>query len=355
MKAARAFTSLLAPDIERYLTVKQALGREYDGVRRVLAHVDHFLSPGGRDLTPVTFAGWCLTLQPGAPGHSAPSLHGDGGAPALGHCQSGPSRAHVTVAARKPPPGDRDLYTTGLRLGELVRLKWRDYDPHERTLLIRDSKFHKSRLVPVSVDSAREVDQHLAVRRIRQLAVSPDSALLWHHTRRGTAHTGTGLSHAIRPRLRAAQICTETGRVPRLHDFRHTFAIQALLRWYRAGADVDAKLPLLATYMGHVSIVSTEYYLQFVEPLATFASTPFAVTETRLSCCCASLPPASDAQCPSWISTILVLKKCSSSYTISKSAATISWRPATCGSRRFTHSFGTVRPSTLTEWSNASG
>jgi integrase/recombinase XerD len=49
-----------------------------------------------------------------------------------------------------------------------------------------------------------------------------------------------------------------------------------LLRWYRAGADVNAKLPLLATYMGHVSIVSTEYYLQFVEPLATFASDRFA-------------------------------------------------------------------------------
>ena len=78
------------------------------------------------------------------------------------------------------------------------------------------------------------------------------------------------------PLLRAAQISTETGRVPRLHDLRHTFAVQALLRWYRAGADVNAKLPLLATYMGHVSIVSTEYYLQFVGPLATLASERFA-------------------------------------------------------------------------------
>jgi integrase len=64
--------------------------------------------------------------------------------------------------------------------------------------------------------------------------------------------------------------------VPRLHDFRHTFAIEALLRWYRAEVDITAKLPLLATYMGHVSIVSTEYYLQFIEPLATLASDRFA-------------------------------------------------------------------------------
>jgi integrase len=158
----------------------------------------------------------------------------------------------------------------------LVRLTFGDYDPPSQTLLIRDSKFHTSRLVPLSTDGAREIDWYLVVRRTRQLAVSPESPLLWHHTRRGTAYTGAGLGHAIRPLLRAAHIRTETGRTPRVHDFRHTFAIEALLRWYRAGANVNAKLPLLATYMGHVSIVSTEYYLQFVEPLATLASERFA-------------------------------------------------------------------------------
>ena len=63
MKAPRAFTSLLAPDIVRYLTVKHALGREYDGVSRVLAHIDHFLMTRGGELTPATFAGWSRTLQ----------------------------------------------------------------------------------------------------------------------------------------------------------------------------------------------------------------------------------------------------------------------------------------------------
>jgi hypothetical protein len=68
MKAAAGFASLMAPDIERYLTLKQALGREYDGVRRVLAHVDMFVTTRGGDLTSDTFAGWCLTLQHLAPG-----------------------------------------------------------------------------------------------------------------------------------------------------------------------------------------------------------------------------------------------------------------------------------------------
>jgi integrase/recombinase XerD len=313
MKAPRAFTSLLAPDMERYLAVKQALGREYDGVRRVLVHVDDFVTTRGGDLTPDTFAGWCLTLQ-----HLASGTRRHGMRVVRNFClyrRRGVPAAFVPDARLFPPdhqvvrphlftegevlrlldlvqalppaptsPLRREnlrlaiviLYTTGLRLGELVRLLLSDYDPRERTLLIRDSKFHKSRLVPLSMDGAREIDRYLSIRRTRQLAISPDSALLWHHTRRGSAYTGTGLGHAIRPLLRAAQIRTQTGRVPRLHDFRHTFAVQALLRWYRSSADVNAKLPLLATYMGHVSIVSTEYYLQFVEPLATFASDRFA-------------------------------------------------------------------------------
>jgi integrase/recombinase XerD len=313
MRAARAFTSLLAPDIVRYLTVKQALGREYDGVRRVLAHVDHFVTTRGGDLTPASFASWCLTLQHLASGTRRRRmqivrnfcLYRRRGVPAAFipderlfppehqvvrpylFTESEVLRVLDRVNALAPAPTSpvrREnlhlaiviLYTTGLRLGELVRLVLRDYDAHERTLLIRDSKFHKSRLVPLSLDVAREIDRYLAIRQTRQLAITPDSALLWHRTRRGTAYTGTGLSHAIRPLLRAAQIRTETGRVPRLHDLRHTFAVQALLRWYGAGADVNAKLPLLATYMGHVSIVSTEYYLKFVEPLATFASERFA-------------------------------------------------------------------------------
>src|SRR2546429_2044558 len=80
----------------------------------------------------------------------------------------------------------------------------------------------------------------------------------------------------MRALFRKAAIRTSTGRSPRTHDFRHGFALAALLRWYRAGVDVQTKLPSLATYMGHVSIVSTAYYLHFVEPLAAAASARFA-------------------------------------------------------------------------------
>jgi integrase/recombinase XerD len=313
MKAAVAFTSLMAPHIERYLTLKQALGREYDGVRRVLAHVDQFVTTHGSDLTSETFAKWCLTLQPLASGTRRGRmwvvrnfcLYRRRCEPAsfLPDSRLFPPRHQVVrphlftdaevvrllaaicaLPAAPTSPFRREnlrlavvlLYTTGLRLGELVRLALGDYDPREHTLLIRNSKFHKSRLMPMSIDGTREIDRYLAARRKRQIGISPESPLLWHNTRRGSAYTGTGLTNAIRPLLRVAQIRTKTGRVPRVHDFRHTFAQQALLRWYRTGANVQAKLPVLATYMGHVSIASTEYYLKFLEPLGASASKRFA-------------------------------------------------------------------------------
>ena len=100
-----------------------------------------------------------------------------------------------------------------------------------------------------------------------------DSPLLWHRHR---GYSGGGLGTAVRALFRHADIRSATGQLPRTHDFRHAFAVTVLLRWYRAGVDVQAKLPFLAHYMGHVSVVSTAYYLQFVEPLAAAASTRFA-------------------------------------------------------------------------------
>jgi integrase len=90
------------------------------------------------------------------------------------------------------------------------------------------------------------------------------------------SYTGVGVGTAFRQLLMHTGIRTPEGRWPRIHDLRHTFAVHALARWYRTGADVQAELPLLATYMGHVSIVSTAYYLPFVEPLRALATARFA-------------------------------------------------------------------------------
>ena len=167
------------------------------------------------------------------------------------------------------------LYTAGLRRGELVRLLLSDYIRTERTLHVRESKFHKSRYVPLSADACAELETYLARRRALRLPMQPDSSLLWNAYCGGGPYTGAGLAQGIRELLRAANVRRQDGSIPRVHDLRFTFAVHALVRWYRAGVNVQNKLPMLAAYMGHVSIVSTEYYLPFVPELSTEASSQF--------------------------------------------------------------------------------
>lgn len=162
-----------------------------------------------------------------------------------------------------------------MRRGELLRLTLADADPAAGVLRIRESKFHKSRFVPPSPDACRELRTYLRQRLAPSLSVTPDSPLLCNCTRGLRAYTGTGLSRGLQLLIRSANVQSTDGRRPRIHDFRHSFAVGALLRWYRQGADVQSNLPKLAMYMGHVSIVSTAYYLKWMPEIAVAASDPF--------------------------------------------------------------------------------
>ena len=92
---------------------------------------------------------------------------------------------------------------------------------------------------------------------------------------RDSSYTGERLYKNLRILFARAGIKTADGRLPRVHDFRHSCAVNALIRWYRAGVDVEARLPLLATWLGHVSIFSTYHYLHFVEDLRLAANSRF--------------------------------------------------------------------------------
>jgi integrase/recombinase XerD len=139
-------------------------------------------------------------------------------------------------------------------------------------LRIRESKFHKYRIVPLSKDASRELRAYLSKRHQTPFGCSADSPLLCHVKGGVRGYTGTGLRDGILGLFRSAKVHASDGRTPRVHDFRHSFAVGALLRWYRQGADVQSNLPKLAMYMGHVSIVSTAYYLRWVPELAAAAS-----------------------------------------------------------------------------------
>lgn len=314
MNAPVACSSVLSPVIARFLTLKQALGRDYDGERRVLARLDAFLAstaPGGADLTPATFNAWCQTLSHLRSGvrrsrmrvvrnlclyrhRTEPNCFVPD--PALFPPLHQPVRPYLfteaevgrllqATAALTPTAGSPLrpavlrlglvlLYTAGLRRGELLRLCLGDLDLVEHTLWVRTSKFHKSRLLPLSSDAFGELERYLEVRRAASLPGDSAAPLLCHRQRGGPGYGGTGLRGGLCHLLSVTGIRTPAGRLPRIHDFRHSFAVRALLRWYQAGADVQAKLPLLATYMGHVSIASTEYYLPFVTDLAAAAGEP---------------------------------------------------------------------------------
>lgn len=167
------------------------------------------------------------------------------------------------------------LYTAGLRRGELLRLTLADADPTAGVLRIRESKFHKSRFVPLSPDACSELRAYLRQRLAPPLSAAPDSPLLCNCTRGQRAYTGTGLSRGLKLLIRSANVQSTDRRRPRIHDFRHSFAVGALLRWYQQGADVQSNLPKLAMYMGHVSIVSTAYYLKWIPDIAVAASDRF--------------------------------------------------------------------------------
>ena len=166
------------------------------------------------------------------------------------------------------------LYTSGLRRGEIVRLTLGNVDAQAGVLRIRDSKFHKSRWVPLSPSATRELQRYLRVRRQAGFDRRPEAPLFCTIT--GGAYGGVAFRARFIALCKMAGVRRSDGRCPRLHDMRHSFAVGALLRWYENGEDVQVALPRLAMYMGHISIASTAYYLRLTPAVMQRASERFA-------------------------------------------------------------------------------
>lgn len=156
------------------------------------------------------------------------------------------------------------LYACGLRVGEAARLRVGDVDLDRGTIFIERTKFNKDRLLPLA---ARIRERLARYRQARRATAGPRDPFFVDGE--GRAYTAAGLSAAFRRDLRAWGLYQPT-RVaeglswgsPRVHALRHSFAVNRLLSWYRSGADVQAKLPLLSTYLGHSSLRETQVYLK---------------------------------------------------------------------------------------------
>jgi integrase len=161
------------------------------------------------------------------------------------------------------------LAVTGMRVGEAIRLDRGDIDDRHELLVVRDSKFGKTREVALHASTTAALRGYLR-RRDRPVPVEPTDAVF-------TSAVGTRLSYCnvhlafkrivahagLRPRSAACR--------PRPHDLRHTFAVNTLLDAYREGADVAARLPLLSTYLVHVHPKDTDLYLQAAPELLALA------------------------------------------------------------------------------------
>jgi len=296
------FQSPLAPLMEQFVQEKRACGYRYHGEARTLARFDRFLFDEAvtQSALPRSITGKWLARQP----HESASTHqhritavrqfalflcrlghpadvpdgslaakdGAGFSPRiLTHAeirrllhavdQLTPT-AHAPLRHLIMPEVFRLLYGCGLRLGEVLHLRVADVDLDRGILTVRQGKFCKDRLVPPAPPLVKRLQQYAAGFGARR----PD-AFFFPSRHGGSWAIGT-VYHLFRQLLLRSGIPhAGRGKGPRVHDLRHTFAVHTLLRWYREGADLDARLPVLATYLGHQSLAGTQRYLHLTAEL----------------------------------------------------------------------------------------
>ena len=169
------------------------------------------------------------------------------------------------------------LYTLGLRIGEIVRLRIQDVNMQQGTIFICNTKFYKDRIVPFGPELQKLLQQYIDLRYRILAPVQIGDALFV--ANRHTKINGDTIRSGFKKLFRGAGIdYTKEKYKPRIHDLRHTFAVHRLLQWYREGVDIQSKLILLSTFMGHISIYSTQLYLTITAELLQEANNRFYKT-----------------------------------------------------------------------------
>jgi len=161
------------------------------------------------------------------------------------------------------------LATTGMRVGEAIALDRGDFNESEDLLVVRHAKFGKSREVvlhPTTVAALR------AYARVRDRAIPQTRGPSFFVSQSGTRLIYQNVHIAFLVLVRKAGLWERRPRRPRIHDLRHSFAVRTLIDWYREGVDVEARLPRLSTYLGHVCPSTTYYYLSAASELVGLAA-----------------------------------------------------------------------------------
>ena len=320
MKAIRqGFQSVMGPDIEQFIAYKRALGRHYLVEEKTLTLFDNFLSAchvGDVSEVDADLIDQFLISRPRPSPRSYNHLHctvarlfswlvSQGRldrTPVL----SRPKRATyqlkpyifdaanacrlLDVARALPDKGGTlhrgrsyhamfaILYGLGLRVSEVCRLRIEDVEFDRRLLVIRESKFNKSRFVPFGPRMEVMLKEYLIKREHGGRLPTGAPLFSLRGGRQINPGTVSQTFHHIVPGL---SLDLPPGcSPPRLHDLRHSFAVGTLLRWYRSGIDPQARLLTLATFLGHVDVNSTAVYLNITMSLLQEANRRFEAFAT---------------------------------------------------------------------------
>jgi integrase/recombinase XerD len=302
------FRSPLAFRFQTFLETRRAAGRDDTSSQKILQYLDHFLMSElkpGAPITPEIVEGWLKSIEHLSSGTRINRisllrqfcLY-------LSHFDPRTCIIHRSILPRRTRPAPYIytqnelcqimtaskrigsmrglvaatvvglLYTTGLRIGEALKLTIGDLDLKHRLIRVRESKFKKSRYVTLSPSTADQLRAYLHKLRKAGYRTSPAAPLFV--APGGGRYGKTTFAAIFLEIVRKIGIRGPKGqRGPRVHDFRHTFAVNRLLAWYRAGANLSAKLPLLSTYLGHSSVTCTEVYLQATAELLESAGKRF--------------------------------------------------------------------------------
>jgi integrase/recombinase XerD len=290
--------------VSDYLTVRRALGFELTGVGRLLDQFVDFaeaagaetittqlalqwatLPPGGSPIWYAQrlgvvrcFARWWQTVEPDTEvppadllpagvRRAVPYLFSEADIAAL-MTAAGRLRSPLAAATMQTFVGL--VFCTGMRRGEALGLDRGDLDPTSGVLTVREVKCHKPRQLPLHASTVDALTAYAALRD--RLCPRPRTPALFVSTT-GARLAATTVSQSFRMLLRQTGIGqANSGRRPRIHDARHTFAVTTLLGWYRDGTDVQARLPLLSTYLGHTDPRHTYWYLQAAPELLMLAA-----------------------------------------------------------------------------------
>ena len=297
--------SVLEQDLADYLQLRRSLGHELAEARWVLPGFVAYLDAHGLLTVTIDAAlGWAQQSTPGRVTTFGPrrmtavrgfarylaGIHADTEVPPLGlmpyrqrwrqpfiyspadiEALMSKARCSITSPLRAATYDTLIglLAASGMRIGEAIKLDRSDVGWSDGVLLIRESKFGKSRLVPLHSSSMATLAEHAELRDTLQPRPKEPSFFV-SLTRKRLCYAV--VSQTFRTLVNDTGVGVGAPSAPRLHDLRHTFAIRTLLDWYRTGDNVQAKIPSLSTYLGHREPASTYWYLSAAPELLAQAA-----------------------------------------------------------------------------------